>query len=125
LGFEGLSTLRYVFFNIANPSDTICFNVSYDTYPLGISNLPVKNTLSGAYPNPANSVVNFEYSLNAGNNGSVIIRNLVGMVVKQSDLTSSENKIAILTSDIPDGIYFYSFVVDGRTVSTHKLIIKH
>jgi len=124
-GFEGLSTVRYVFFNAANPSDSVCFNVSYDTYPLGVSNQTIKNTLSGAYPNPANNVVNFEYSLNTGNNGSVVIRNLVGMVIKQSDLISSDNKIAVLTSDLPDGIYFYSFVVDGRTVSTHKLIIKH
>ena len=124
-GFDGLSTIRYVFFNTANPSDSVCFNVSYDTYPLGVSNQTIKNSLSGAYPNPANNVVNFEYSLNVDNQGSLIIRNLLGLVVKQSDLSSSENKLSILTSDLPDGIYFYSFVVDGRTTLTRKLLVKH
>jgi hypothetical protein len=125
LGNVGTSTVRYVFFNIANLSDTVCVNVAYNGLPVGIPTQTVKNILSGAYPNPANSTVNFEYSLNTENTASVVIRNLLGTVVKKADLSSSETRMSIFTGDLPEGIYFYSLDVDGKTMTTRKLIVKH
>lgn len=50
----GASTLRYVFFDENNTSDTACVNVLYDTYPEGIDNSILKeNTSISVYPNPA------------------------------------------------------------------------
>ena len=37
--YPGVSTIRYVFFDDHNPSDTVCFNVEYRTYPLGIEDV--------------------------------------------------------------------------------------
>ena len=98
-GFEGISTIRYVFFNQANPLDSVCVNIDYDALFVGVTEQTARNILSGAYPNPANSTVNFEYSLNGENTGSVVIRNLLGTVIKKSDLTSSGNKLSIFTGD--------------------------
>lgn len=125
LGFVGASVVRYVFFDQAHPNDSVCVNVRYDAFYLGVNNQTTKNILSGAYPNPANNTVNFDYSLNTENTGSVIIRNLVGSVVKQSILTSSEGKLSVFTGDLPEGIYFYSLDVDGKTMTTRKLIVRH
>jgi hypothetical protein len=124
-GYEGTSTIRYVFFNVANPSDSVCVNMAYDALYVGISDQTAKNILSGAYPNPANNTVNFEYSLNSVNDGSVVIRNLPGMVVKKADLKSTENKLSIFTGDLPEGIYFYSLEINGKSMSTKKLVIMH
>jgi hypothetical protein len=124
-GFEGISTIRYVFFNQANSSDSVCVNIAYDALYVGITNQTVKNILSGAYPNPANNTVNFEYSLNTDNEGSVVIRNLTGTIVKKSELTSSENKLSVFTGDLPEGIYFYSLDINGKSLITRKLIIRH
>jgi len=63
--------------------------------------------------------------MNRENAGSVIIRNLLGSVVKKSTLTSEEGKLSIVTGDLPEGIYFYSLDVDGKTMTTRKLIINH
>ena len=125
LTFAGASVIRYVFFNQANPSDSVCVNVTYDALYVGINNQTAKNILSGAYPNPANNTVNFEYFLNTENAGSVIIRNLLGSVVKKSVLTSAEVKLSVFTGDLPEGIYFYSLDVDGKTMTTLKLIVRH
>jgi len=123
--FSGASIIRYVFFIESNPSDSVCVNVTYNAYPVGISNQTARTILSGAFPNPANNTVNFEYSMNRENAGSVIIRNLLGSVVKKSTLTSEEGKLSIVTGDLPEGIYFYSLDVDGKTMTTRKLIINH
>jgi hypothetical protein len=124
-GFEGISNIRYVFFNQANSADSVCVNIAYDALYEGISDQTAKNILSGAYPNPANNTVNFEYSLNSENEGSVVIRTLPGTMVKKSDLKSSENKVSVFTGDLPAGIYFYSLEIDGKSLITRKLIIMH
>lgn len=123
--FTGASVIRYVFYVQSNPNDSVCINVTYDALYVGINNQTAKNILSGAYPNPANNTVNFNYSLNTGNEGSVIIRNLVGSVVKKSILTGAEGKLSVITGDLPEGIYFYSLDVDGKTMTTRKLIVRH
>jgi hypothetical protein len=69
--------------------------------------------------------VNFEYSLNSGNDGSVVIRNLPGIVVKRAVLKSTESKMSIFTGDLPEGIYFYSLDINGKSMSTRKLVIMH
>ena len=125
LTFAGASVIRYVFYDQANPNDSVCVNVTYDALYVGINNQSAKNILSGAYPNPANNTVNFDYSLNSENAGFVIIRNLVGSVVKKSALTSAEGKLSVFTGDLPEGIYFYSLDVDGKAMSTRKLIVRH
>lgn len=122
---EGASTIRYVFFNTNNASDSVCVNIIYDTYPVGIGNEMTHNILSGAYPNPANNTVNFDYTLNTENEGSVVIRNLPGTVVKRADLKSSENKLSVFTGDLPNGIYFYSLEINAKSLSTRKLVIMH
>lgn len=125
LTITGGSKIRYVFFNRANPSDSVCVNVNYEAWMVGIDNQIAKNTLSGAYPNPANNMVTFEYSGNNANAGSVIIRDIVGTIVKQSDLASTSGKVSVNTADLPDGIYFYSLVVNGTSVTTKKLVVRH
>jgi hypothetical protein len=123
--FPGASIIRYVFFIQSNPSDSVCVNVTYNAYPVGIDNQTARNILSGAFPNPANNTVNFEYSINTENAGTVIIRNLLGSVVKKSVLTSAEGKLSVFTGDLPEGIYFYSLDMDGKAMTTRKLIISH
>jgi hypothetical protein len=124
-GFEGASIIRYVFFNQDNPSDSVCVNVTYDALMDGVHNQTAKNILSGAYPNPGNNTVNFDYSLNTGNTGSVIIRNILGTEVKKSALTGAEGNLSVFTGDLPEGIYFYSLDVNGKAMTTRKLIVRH
>ncbi len=122
----GFSIIRYVFFDQNNPADTVCVNVQYDTRQLGIDNTLLKNKNSiSAYPNPADNFTSFVYNLAQGTSASVLIRNILGSVVKEINLNNPEGKITINTNDLNDGIYFYSLIENGLSKSTRKLIVKH
>jgi hypothetical protein len=120
----GISTIRYVFFDANNPSDSVCVNISFDTYPQGIKGFSGKN-LFAAFPNPADDYVNFSFSLPAGSEGMVVIRDLLGSSVKEVPVTSVSGKISVNTLDLADGIYFYTFLSNGNQISTRKLVIRH
>jgi len=123
---SGISTIRYTFYIDGNKDDSVCFNVSYAAYPLGLDDLSPKPALSNAFPNPANSNININYITPSGSKeNSVIIRNVLGEVVKQKLITDISGKITFTVNDLSDGIYFYSLVANGEITITKKMVIKH
>ncbi|MFA7082583.1 MAG: T9SS type A sorting domain-containing protein, partial [Bacteroidales bacterium] len=86
-----------------------------------------KITSLEVYPNPANYNTTINYSLAANyNSGKIIIRNMIGQELKSISINAGTSaKQVVSTSDLPNGIYFYSIVGDGQTISTKKLIVKH
>ena len=124
-GHQGDSRIRYVFYDASNTNDTVCVNVTYAAYDVGIQTLSANNVLSNAYPNPASSSVNFDYSVVSGSAASIIIRNVLGLIVKDAPLKNVAGKLSVNALDLPDGVYFYSLNVDGKVVVTRKLIVKH
>jgi hypothetical protein len=122
-GTPGESLIRFVWFDQTNPTDSVCVNVLYKAFPLGIE--PAGKATATAYPNPASSLVNFNYNLQDNPGATLIIRNLLGSPVKEAFLTETSGKTMVEVGDLPEGIYFYSVVVNGTTTSTKKLIIRH
>ena len=123
-GIIGISTIRYVFFDANHPSDTVCVNINFSTYPQGINYLPNVD-LSNAYPNPANNTVSFSYSVQQNSVSRLIIRNVLGSVVKEVNITNNSGKLSFNTSELADGVYFYTFLVNGNSKVTRKLVIRH
>lgn len=121
----GASTIRYVFFDQDTPTDTVCVNVYYDTFPAGIDNTIKNNSKINAFPNPADNFTNFDYQYLLGISASVKIRNILGSVVKEINLKDKEGKTTVATNELRDGIYFYSLIENGVSVSTKKLVVKH
>ena len=123
-GVSGNSTMRYVFFNANTPTDTVCVNVTFAAFPQGIKDLS-NITLSDAYPNPANNSVNFSCSVPQSSGAKLILRNILGSVVKEVDIAGISGKFSLNTSELADGVYFYSFLVNGTPRVTKKLVIRH
>lgn len=122
---SGTSAIRYVFFSRSDPNDSVCVNIVYSAFPVGVETLSEKAEFSNAYPNPANNSTSINYSLPVSSSGSVIIRNLLGVVVKEVMLNQSAGKVSVFTGDLSDGVYFYSLKMNGMTDTTKKLIIRH
>jgi len=123
---SGISSIRYTFFSETNPNDSVCFNVNFAAYPLGLNDIGKNATLANAFPNPADNLVSMDYSIPAAGTGnSLIIRNVVGVIVKQEAVLNTSKKITFNVNDLSDGIYFYSLVVNGQSIQTRKLVIKH
>ena len=81
--------------------------------------------LSDAYPNPANSYVNFDYSLELGvRQARLEIFNVIGEVVVSEELDNQFQSAKISLDDIKKGVYFYRLVVDGKKSNIKKLIIQ-
>ena len=78
------------------------------------------------YPNPASDNIKIKYDLGGtfSANSQLIIRNLVGAVVKTIPLKPTEKEAIASVSDLSSGIYFYSLSIDGVIQNTKKLIIK-
>ena len=90
---------------------------------------PIKsNALSlEAYPNPAAQSATINYSLPSNyRQVTLVLRNMIGKELKTIQLSSSsKGKQTINTYDLPNGVYFYSIIGDGKTIATKKLIVKH
>jgi len=120
-------TVTYCFFNEADTTDATCYTVIYHFRPTGIPTISAGNgMLLNVYPNPVDFQATFQYSLPKDiNSATVIIMNMLGNKVGEFELNTNRNTAVISTADLSNGIYFYSLEVDGRVVSTKKLMVSH
>lgn len=82
------------------------------------------NVFSNAYPNPATNVVSFDYNLPFdAQTASVAIYNMMGQEVIRQDVNVGGSRLDINVSDLTDGVYFYSLIVNNQTVKTNKLVV--
>ncbi len=125
-GNLGTSQVMYVFFVEGNPNDSAAVVVNYVATPVGINGEDFQVELSDAFPNPANDKVSFKYDLPAEvSSAKVIIRNMIGSVVREASLSRQNKEVSINTSDLNEGVYFYSFILDDNVYVTKKLVIQH
>ena len=125
-GNEGVTKMCYSFFDVDNPNDSTYFYVNYNgTYSVGIGDRIAEPTfVSLPYPNPASSMVSFDYQLPAGTTSAKInVHNLLGAKVKEINISGMEGKVTVNTDDLNDGIYFYSVNVDSEIIETKRLVI--
>ena len=83
-----------------------------------------KISFGHAFPNPASSVVRFNYQLPAACNVSVSVYNLLGQEVLSQRLDALQGQAALPVADLTEGIYFCNLKVDGRAVKTEKFVVK-
>jgi hypothetical protein len=125
-GNGGLTSITFEFF------DNITFGVPVSakaTIEFHISATSVKEdklVFKGPYPNPASQMTSFDYNLpSSANSARLIIRNSLGVEVENSMLDNQSGKKSINVSNYSSGIYFYTLVVDGKTIQSKKIIVKH
>jgi hypothetical protein len=74
-------------------------------------------------PNPSSDATVFNYSLEKDAAGEIHVVNLLGEQVGRYPLAKNSNAVRADCSEFPGGIYFYSLIVNGKTVKTKKLVI--
>lgn len=125
-GNSGISTIAYTFFDGNNTNDSVRVIVEYAFNVVGLEELFARGdySFSAAYPNPASASTSFDYELPAGGKAYVSIMNLLGSEVKQLELSGLKGKATLNTSDLNEGVYFYTLYIGGQGLSTHKLVVK-
>ena len=119
----GKVEMRYYAYDELNPSERVSINVVFHKSGEGVHN-PVATHFGGAYPNPASSVVNFDYNLNPSDKATVSIYNLLGQEVKSISVNPLQERLTISVADLNEGIYFYNLFVNGSTMKTEKFVVK-
>lgn len=85
-----------------------------------------KIVISNLYPNPANDFVHVDYNLapNAGE-AKITFYSPLGMQVGEFVLDRNEKRQKFSTAGLPNNIYFYQLSLEGKTLITKKLLVRH
>lgn len=126
-GYTGTTTVKYIFYDLANPDDQVTFILNYKaTTESEIADHNIDMAFSPVYPNPANQLATIDYAANtAEDNVKFVLFDLFGSVVKEIEITEPSGSLNVNTSGLTEGIYFYSLLVNNESFLTQKLIIKH
>jgi len=125
-GNPGTSMIRYTFFSVTDPNDTVSLFIRYT----GAVSVPWLETrkpeLSNPYPNPASDRVYFDYKYVGFETPLyLIIRDMTGRLVREVVVPAGSGTLEIDLSGITPGIHFYSLVHAQKVIQTRKLVIKH
>ncbi|GHB61287.1 hypothetical protein GCM10007390_13830 [Persicitalea jodogahamensis] len=83
-------------------------------------------TISNIYPNPASDYAEFDYSLKSSDReAKIVICNVLGNPISEYSLDKNDRKLRINTRDMPTSVYFYRLAIDGNSVATKKLLVRH
>ena len=122
-GVYGKVKMKYSAYDESNPSQRVTINVVFRRSGVGVQETNAVR-FGQAYPNPASSVVNFDYNLNVGDKVSVAIYNLLGQEVMKQQMNGMQGRLSISVADLNDGIYFCNLFVNGCAVKTEKFVVK-
>jgi hypothetical protein len=82
-------------------------------------------TIQDVYPNPASDQAFMEYKIhNENSKAKLLIHNILGRILGDYQLPSSEVRLKIPTEDLPIGVYFYTIYIDQEGVLTRKLVVR-
>ncbi len=121
----GRSTIQYTVYLANQPSDsaTVTLTFAYKD-PTGIKSINREtNNISLAYPNPAKGSTSIAYNLINHSKGQIFVYDILGKEMKSIDLSRSFGIANISVADLKNGVYFYSFVVNGKVLKTNRLIV--
>ncbi len=83
-------------------------------------------TVSNLYPNPADASTTVDYAMSgSGNQAKLAFFNALGNPVGDYEFDRNERRMNIVTEKWPNGVYFYQLSLDGRTLATKKLLVRH
>ena len=120
----GKVVVRLTVFDGAQPDNKVSVNIIVANDGTGVAEKQQKGTLGHAYPNPASSVVCFNYDVSMADNAVVSVYNLLGQEVMSERLNSTHGQASFSVADLNEGIYFCKLMVNGRVMKTEKFIVK-
>lgn len=125
----GISTVTYKYFDVNNPNDStiqqFSYNVSATTSVEKTVLAKSISEISAAYPNPASQYTRIDYDLStSARESSIKFYNILGSEIRKIDLQGRQGSVSIDLDNMSEGMYLYSLVVNGKTVSTKKFIVK-
>ncbi len=122
-GALGSSTYRYVWYDVANPTDSVWCDIRFQVTAVGVPELAVKEF--AAFPNPAiGQDVQLRLELNGDAAGAqVVVHNMVGEQVLLVPVRGASARITMPTAQLSPGMYFASLQRNGRAASSIRFVV--
>lgn len=123
---NGTSTVEYMFYNMDNEDQNVKVLVKYWASPNSIGKDYINNSsISNIYPNPGSSQVSINYNItDQVNSAAVRLVNIYGNIVVEQNIDLGTSKLTVDISNLENGVYFYTVLLDGYVYRTQKLIIR-
>jgi hypothetical protein len=115
--------VKYRVYNTMTAGDTAFVTIHYVSETTAGIAENAKGTISAAYPNPASSFTSIKYDLQYANTGKIAFYDMLGKKVKEVELTEKQGVAKIDVAEFNSGIYFYTFLVNDKAISTKKLVV--
>jgi parallel beta-helix repeat protein len=94
-------------------------------YKTGSNKKPVKYTTMSLQPNPARDYTSIYYRTDRiKEQKEILITDLRGKILLRKDVRLSEDNVALILTEVPNGTYIISLLANGVIVSSEKLIIQ-
>ncbi|OKL39163.1 T9SS type A sorting domain-containing protein [Pontibacter flavimaris] len=78
-----------------------------------------------AYPNPSRGFTRLALNLPGNDNYKIRISNTIGKVLAVQEVAPAERaRVDLDLTSLPSGVYFYSLLVNGKTVETKRLVLQ-
>jgi hypothetical protein len=92
----------------------------------GINEHDVNPSQINIYPNPSSQQVTLSYELPQQENSATLqLYNTMGQLVKTIAVNGYKGEMGDNVSALPNGIYYYTLVVNGTITETNKLVVIH
>jgi hypothetical protein len=127
-GYQGISQIRYTFFDADDHTDSLSVIVKYVSGFVGTGSLDAmaNQLISKPYPNPASSIAFFDIELkNYSAPTILVVYNLLGSEIRRFTFNEKSGRISIPVDDLEEGFYFYTFFIEEKHAhQSGRLIIK-
>lgn len=126
----GITRVSYTVYDINNTSDSIMLTLEYNVVngPASVGNTTlIKPSVSNPQPNPATGIfaINYKFGSTTPGDAKLIVYNMLGAAVLESEITSVEGTIRMDVSTLPAGVYFCTLSNNGRQLATKRLAVTH
>ena len=100
-----------------------CYNGSTTGIKEIVIDYDVPNLMDN-FPNPFDDLTVIPYYLpDKVIAGEIVITDITGRVIQKYDLEKGAKNIIFNSSELGNGIYYYTMIVDGKTITTKKMVI--
>jgi hypothetical protein len=122
------TTLRFEIFQKGSAHDIVDRSVaiSVDEKPGRSFIFQSKDiSIQDVYPNPVQTQASIDYKLHSESvKARLTLHNILGKIMGDYELPSSETRVKIQADELTSGVYFYTVYIDNSGVLTRKLIVR-
>ena len=125
-GNPGQSTARFCWFDAADPSNSLCYDVNFCVDAaciIGVNEIENQASLQ-ILGNPVSELSGISYSFAAHpSQAELLIYSATGMLVADYNLASAQGVVLIDANQMANGIYTCKLNENGRTVGIQRMVV--